>query len=105
MTNIEQLKSGKCLCMVCGQIQQPGFHISHERGRDEYTACYTNCEYDNGIRAATITWEGIQYGEPTPDGLSDKDMAYLAAKFPDVLAEIERVWAVQDAKFVNEAAE
>ncbi len=103
-TNVEKLKSGKCLCMVCGKIQNPGWRVCHEGHRDDYIACYDNCEYENGVRAGTITWEGIQYGEPTPDGLSDKDMAYLAARFPDVLAEIERVWDAQDLK-LKEAAE
>lgn len=92
MTDIlEQLKSGKCLCLQCKRIAPAGYNVTEGRGRDTFVGCYYGCEYENGSSVGVITWDSIQYGEPTPDGVSEKDVAWLDANYPEIMQEIDRV--------------
>lgn len=99
MSNIiEQLKSGKCLCLKCKKVQPAGFMIHGQRYRDPFTACYDNCEYDNGLTVAVLTWNGVQNGEPTQDGISVADFNWLKTNYPEIIEEWERVEASQVAQ-------
>lgn len=103
---LTQLQSGKCLCMICKKVQQPGFIVlPRGHGQDAFLECYEACEDESGNRVPVITWEALQYGEPLPGGMNDADVEWLSANYPEIIAEWERVENLPIGTSYLEAAE
>ena len=94
---IESLKSGKCLCLVCKKVQNPGWYVYGGRTRcglstrDPHFECRDGCEYyDDGYTAAAVTWDSIQYGELTPDEVDNETLKWVEATYPELLIEVRK---------------